>query len=115
MHELSIAMSIVDLAREEAESRGAPGVDVVHLKLGPLSGVVKEALLFSYEIACQQTLLEGSKLLIEEVPIVANCPACRERRHVQSIQSLRCAECGTPTPEILEGRELMVTALELRQ
>lgn len=115
MHELSIAMSIVDLAREEAELRGAPGVDVVYLRLGPLSGVVKEALLFSYEIACQQTMLEGSKLLIEEVPIIANCPVCRERRYVQSMQSLCCVECGTPTPEILEGRELMVTALELRQ
>jgi hydrogenase nickel incorporation protein HypA/HybF len=115
MHELSIAMSIVDLAREEAELRGSPGVDVVYLKLGPLSGVVKEALLFSYEIACQQTPLEGSRLLIEEAPIIVNCPACRERRYVQSIQSLCCAECGTPTPEILEGRELMVTALELRQ
>jgi hydrogenase nickel incorporation protein HypA/HybF len=54
-------------------------------------------------------------LLIEEVPIIANCPACHERRHVQSIQSICCAECGTPAPEILEGRELMVTALELRQ
>jgi hydrogenase nickel incorporation protein HypA/HybF len=114
MHELSIALSIVDLACAEAESRGAPGVDVVYLRLGPLSGVVKEALLFSYEIACQQTPLEGSKLLIEEVPILVNCPLCRERRSVQSMQSLCCAECGTPTPEILEGRELMVTALELR-
>jgi hydrogenase nickel incorporation protein HypA/HybF len=115
MHELSIAMSIVDLACEEAEARGAPGVEVVHLKLGPLSGVVKEALLFSYEIACQETLLEGSKLLIEEIPIIVNCPACHERRRVRSIQSLCCAECGTPTPDILEGRELLVTALELRQ
>ena len=115
MHELSIAMSIVDVACEEAEMRGAAGVDAVYLKLGPLSGVAKEALLFSYEIACQQTPLEGSTLLIEEVPIIANCPTCQERRHVQSIQSLCCVECGTPTPEILEGRELIVTALELRQ
>ena len=115
MHELSIAMSIIDLAREEAELHGSPGVDAVYLKLGPLSGVAKEALLFSYEIACQQTALEGSKLFIEDVPIVANCPSCHAPRLVQSIQSLCCAECGTPTPEILEGRELMVTAVELRQ
>ena len=115
MHELSIAMSIVDLAREEAELRGSQGVDVVHLKLGPLSGVVREALLFSYEIACLQTPLEGSKLLIEEAPIIVNCPTCHEPRHVQSIQSLCCAECGTATGEIMGGRELMVTALELRQ
>jgi Zn finger protein HypA/HybF involved in hydrogenase expression len=39
---------------------------------------------------------------------------CMDRRSVQSLQSLRCVECGTPAPEILEGRELMVTAMELR-
>ena len=100
MHELSIAMSIVDIACEEAELRGAPGVYAVHLKLGSLSGVVKEALLFSYEIACQETPLEGSKLIIEEVPIVANCPMCRQPRPVQSVQSLCCVECGTPAPEM---------------
>jgi hydrogenase nickel incorporation protein HypA/HybF len=40
MHELSIAMSIVELAEEEAERRGVQ-VTAVHLKLGALSGVVK--------------------------------------------------------------------------
>jgi hydrogenase nickel incorporation protein HypA/HybF len=114
MHELSIAMNIVELAREEAESQGAAGVEAVYLKLGPLSGVVKEALLFSYEVACQETPLEGSTLFIEEVPVIVHCPTCRRRRTVESIQSIRCAVCGTPTPDVLEGRELLVTALELR-
>jgi hydrogenase nickel incorporation protein HypA/HybF len=114
MHELSIAMSIIELAMDEAESRGASGVGAVYLKLGPLSGVVKEALLFSYEAACLQTPLEGSRLFIEEVPVVVNCPVCRQSRHAQSIQSLCCAVCGTPTPDVLEGRELQVTGLELR-
>ena len=56
MHELSIAMSIVDMAQEEAERRNAT-VDAVHLELGLLSGVVADALLFSYEIACAGTRL----------------------------------------------------------
>jgi hydrogenase nickel incorporation protein HypA/HybF len=115
MHELSIAMNIVDLAIDEAESRGASGVEVVYLKLGPLSGVVKEALLFSYEVACRETLLEGSKLSIEEVAIVVNCPSCRRLRCAQSMQSMCCSACGTPTPEVVQGRELLVTGLELRQ
>ena len=33
MHELSIAMSIIDLAQEEAQQRGVQ-VKAVHLKLG---------------------------------------------------------------------------------
>jgi hydrogenase nickel incorporation protein HypA/HybF len=45
MHELSISMSIVETAREEAERRGAQ-VTAVHLRRGALSGVVKDALFF---------------------------------------------------------------------
>ena len=58
MHELSIAMSIVDMAQEEAERRNVL-IDAVHLELGSLSGVVAEALLFSYEMACSGTRLKA--------------------------------------------------------
>jgi hydrogenase nickel incorporation protein HypA/HybF len=113
MHELSIAMSIVEMAQEEAESRGGVQVQAVHLRLGLLSGVVKEALLSSYEMACFATLLEGSQLLIEEVPVEVFCPKCEGPRVVPSIQWMCCPECGTPTPMVLRGKELEVVALEL--
>jgi len=115
MHELSIALSIVDLVQEEMDSRGGVQIQAVHLKLGQLSGVVKEALLFSFELACEQTPLQGSKLVIEEVPVLVNCPNCRSHRPVRSLQCLCCAECGTPAYDIVEGREIFVTAVELRQ
>ena len=67
MHELSIALSIVDIACEEAEKHGSARVHATHLKLGPLSGVVKESLLSAYELACEGTPLEGSQLVIAEV------------------------------------------------
>ena len=66
MHELSIAISIVEMATEEAERHGAARVDAVHLRLGRLSGVVARALRASYDLACEQTPLEGSRLLIED-------------------------------------------------
>ncbi len=50
-------MSIIEGASQEALSRAALKVHAVHLKLGALSGVVKDALLFSYGIACEGTLL----------------------------------------------------------
>ena len=77
MHELSIALSIVEMAQEESERRGQAQVLAVHLRLGQLSGVVKEALLSSYEMACQATPLEGSQLLIEEIPVDVFCPKCQ--------------------------------------
>ncbi len=114
MHELSIAMSIVDAASDEAKQRHVQ-VSAVHLRLGPLSGVVKDALLFSYEVACQDTPLEGSKLIIEEVPVAVFCPRCKEKRVLLSMQSFTCPECGTPSGEVLQGKELEVFALEVEE
>jgi len=114
MHELSIAMSIVDTALEEAERRGVQ-VSAVHLRLGALSGVVKDALLFSYEMACQDTALQGSRLIVEDVPVVVFCPQCQQRRTLTSVQSFSCPECGSPTRDILQGKELEVFALEVQE
>lgn len=114
MHELSIAMSIVDAATDEAQKRGVT-VNAVHLRLGALSGVVKDALLFSYEVACQDTPLQGSRLIVEDIPVAVFCPRCKEKRVLVSMQSFSCPECGTPSGEVLQGKELEVFALEVEE
>jgi hydrogenase nickel incorporation protein HypA/HybF len=115
MHELSIAMSIVEMAQEEAENRGHGQVEAVHLRLGLLSGVVKEALLSCYEMACEATPLEGSQLLIEEVAVEVFCPQCAVPRAIRSIQWFCCPECGAATSTVLRGKELEVVALEIKE
>jgi hydrogenase nickel incorporation protein HypA/HybF len=115
MHELSIAMSIVEMAQEEAERRGGVQISAVHLKLGILSGVVKEALLSSYEMACEGTVLQGSRLVVEEIAVIVFCPRCQMPRAPSSIQLFCCAECGTPTSEIVQGKEIEVVALEMEE
>jgi hydrogenase nickel incorporation protein HypA/HybF len=113
MHELSIAVSMIELAEEEAARRGGVQVSAVHLRLGALSGVAREALLSSFELACEGTSLEGAKLLIEDLPVIVYCPKCHERHAVNSVQWLSCPVCGTPTPDVVQGKELEVSALEI--
>ena len=112
MHELSIALSLVDLAQEEAGRQGGR-VCTLHVRIGALAGVVPEALLASYEMASFQTPLEGSRLVIEQVPVVVFCPCCQAQRPLESVQSFCCPECGTPTPQVDRGRELELVALEI--
>ena len=113
MHELSIALSIIELAEETSAQHGGAGVCAVHLKLGPLSGVVKSALLASFELACEGTLLTGSSLVIEDVPLIGYCPACRGEQPIRSIQAIVCATCGTACTRVVRGDELEVFAMEL--
>jgi hydrogenase nickel incorporation protein HypA/HybF len=113
MHELSIALSLVDLAAEEAERHGGGRVVALHVRLGPLSGVVKEALLSAYELAREGAVVEGAELILEEVPIVAYCGPCAAQRTLESMQMLCCPVCGSPTPTVIQGRELQLVALEI--
>lgn len=103
-------MSMIEMAEEEA-ARAGGRVTALHLKLGPLSGVVREALEFSWEIACQGTALEGSQLIVEDLPVTIRCGRCQEQ-FAAPLQDFRCPECREPG-EVIQGRELEVTALEL--
>jgi hydrogenase nickel incorporation protein HypA/HybF len=112
MHELSIALAIVDVATEEAERQGGRVV-AVHLALGDLAGVVKDALVSAFGLAREGTALATADLVVREVPVAAFCPTCAAERSPPSPQLLCCPTCGTPTPEIIRGRELQVVALEI--
>ncbi len=47
--------------------------------------------------------------------MVIYCPKCKAPRPLHSVQWFCCAECGTPTYEVVAGQENFVTALEMRQ
>ncbi len=113
MHELSIALSLVEMAVDEAEARNAR-VLATHVRLGVLSGVVKEALLSAFEMASEGTPLEGTALVIDEVPVVIHCAVCDAGSADARATSGSRARCvGRRRPHVVSGRELELTALEL--
>ena len=62
MHELAITQSVVDMVVERMAGRR---VAVVRVRVGELSGVVPDAMVFCYELVTAGTDLEGSRLEIE--------------------------------------------------
>jgi len=113
MHELSIALSIVDLATEAADKNGGGKVEALYLKLGKLSGVMKDSLLFSWDLACAGTRIEGARLVVEELPVTVHCGSCETERMLDSINSFACPICGDPSTKVLGGRELQLSAMEI--
>lgn len=112
MHELSIALGLIEAVTEERCLEEGT-VQAIHLKLGPLSGVDRSALEFAYQIAREQTPLAGAELVIEETAIEFHCPVCICIRNPVSAQCLMCSACGTPAGEITGGNELEIVALEI--
>ena len=115
MHELSIAMSLVDMAGEEAERQGAR-VIATHVRLGVLSGVVKEALLSAFEMASEGTPLRGNQTRSSTRSRRSSIAPCATRSAAtRGDEWFACEVCGTPArvTGVIRGRELELTALEL--
>jgi hydrogenase nickel incorporation protein HypA/HybF len=113
VHELSIACELVESVDAAARQAGATRVSIVHLRLGKLSGVVSDALQFGYDIATKGTLLEGSQLVIEELPVVIYCDACGREVALPGIQNFNCPNCGTPSRHIRQGKEMEIRSMEV--
>ena len=113
VHELSIAVELVELAAAEARRQGAGRVVALHLRIGPLAGIVEDALRFSFDVAAAGTAVAGARLRIEPEEVVAWCPACAAPRPLPTIRLRRCPVCDAPTPDLVTGDALELTALEI--
>ena len=113
MHELSIVQGIIETVSESAEAAKATKIYAVYLRVGALAGVVQDALLFSYDLATQDTLLAGSKLIVEELPILIFCEVCGKDVELPGVQAFRCPICHTPSAIIKQGKELEIRSIEI--
>jgi hydrogenase nickel incorporation protein HypA/HybF len=115
MHELSIVSSIVDSVIDSLEKYPSARVVEVRLKVGALAAVVEDSLQFCYGIATDDTPLQGSRLVVNVLPVLVHCEACAADTAIESLQSFRCAQCGEPASDIRQGREMEIEAIEIEE
>ncbi|MFH8836846.1 hydrogenase maturation nickel metallochaperone HypA [Streptomyces sp. NPDC017868] len=108
MHEMSLAVAVVDQVEAAAKSRGAVGVSSIELDVGELAGVVADALAFCFELACAGTVVEGAELITRTVPGTARCEPCADVWAVGMPPRLLCPGCGAAAGELVSGRELRI-------
>ncbi|WP_216326391.1 hydrogenase maturation nickel metallochaperone HypA [Deinococcus aestuarii] len=112
MHEASIALSLIDVAREVLREHGAARARAVTVRVGQWSSVVPEALEAAFPACAEGTPLEGAHLSIVRVPGVGECPN-HGPVELDVTRGLRCPLCDAPTPTLLQGDELELDELEL--
>jgi hydrogenase nickel incorporation protein HypA/HybF len=113
VHEASIALAIVEEISERAAAESFEKIAAVHVRIGALSSVVPEALTFAWDVATDGTLACGSQLHIEHIPLVIFCAPCNCERTIEGGTLPICPVCGVSSTQIVRGRELAVTAMEV--
>jgi len=108
MHEMGIALRIVDAVAEEA---AGARVTRVRVEIGTLVAVLPDALRFCFGVACEGTALAGATLQIDELPARARCRECGAERTLDRPFG-RC-DCGCARLDWLSGDELRIREMEV--
>ncbi len=115
MHELSVALEVLDIAEREARKAGARGVREIRLRVGDLAGVETGSLLFSFDaVKGEKELTREANLTVVRVPVKVRCTPCDDTFTAEGRAPLvTCPRCGGFETHLLEGRELSILDLEV--
>ncbi len=113
MHEMGVAQQLVQIALDSIpEDMDNPKVEIVNLKIGKLASVVEHSLTFCFEIITKDTPMEDAKLVIDVVPVTVHCKSCDNNWEVTG-PVFKCPFCEDGEVEMITGREIEITSLEL--
>jgi len=113
MHELSIVLSIVDIAEKEVKKHEADSVERIELDIGKLSGIEPHALEFAWEYGVNDSVLAHAEKVINYIPGKAICMDCGHEFEVEQVYD-ECPKCKSYMKDFRSGRELHVRSLTLK-
>ncbi|MBX5326387.1 MAG: hydrogenase maturation nickel metallochaperone HypA [Candidatus Bathyarchaeia archaeon] len=121
MHEGSITTQVVKNVLQEANKRNAKKVVEVQLVIGKLTFLNPEQVRFWYEILTKDTIMKGSRLIIEESEGVVKCPKCGYEGDFKYVDdpamhvptpTLNCPKCGG-TVEMVGGKDCLIKNIKM--
>jgi hydrogenase nickel incorporation protein HypA/HybF len=110
MHEMSIAMSIINLATEHAQKEQAKKIVEVELDIGTISGIEIQALNFAMEIAVKDTMLETARIKVNRIEAVSECLECGKLFQADQYFN-ECPRCKAQNTRVIKGKEMQVKSL----
>lgn len=114
MHEVSIAMGMVDELTRIARENNAKKITSIKLKIGKLSGIVTDSLVFAFDaIKLENPLISSADIVINEIPLVYNCNDCGAAFETDDIYFPSCKKCGSYNLTLISGEEQHIENVEI--
>ena len=112
MHEFAICQDMLTQIESIAAEEQAAAVDMVTVRIGPLSGIEAHLLKQAFPLAAAGTVAEKAELVIEALPIRVKCQICNAETEAKA-NRLICGECGDYHTQLLSGDEMLLASVEL--
>lgn len=103
---------MTNLLNDAVAAAGDAPICGMRVRVGPLSGIVVEALRFAFEALTPGTPAAGARLDIEETQLSFHCPRCGAD-YATPVGSYQCPACGSADGELRGGNELQLVSIEV--
>lgn len=113
MHELSVAVGILEIVRQHVPAADAVRVRAVRVRVGDLAGVVPDSLDFCFAAIVAGTAYASAFLEINRVPARGVCGDCGQAAAIDSLPPFSCPSCHSPFLTLTSGDDLNVVDVEL--
>jgi hydrogenase nickel incorporation protein HypA/HybF len=112
MHEFAVCQDMLHQIESIAAEQQAAAVDMVTVRIGPLSGIEAHLLSQAFPLAAAGTIAEKAELIVEALPIKVKCQSCGAETEAKP-NRLVCGQCGDYHTQLLSGDEMLLASLEL--
>jgi hydrogenase nickel incorporation protein HypA/HybF len=112
MHELSVCQALMQQLEAISAAHGGGRVELVRLRIGPLSGVEAPLLRRAFPLAAAGTVAEGAELAIQASALVVQCKECGARSEAAPNRML-CGACHGFRVRMVSGDEMLLESVEL--
>lgn len=107
MHELSLAVEVIELASREAAKHRVFNIREILIEVGDLSGVEADAFRFGLEMLVKDSILEQAEVQLVRTPGKGRCASCNMEFEMKDRLG-QCPLCQGYPSEITGGQEFRV-------
>lgn len=108
---MSVTKSILEIIKGEMKKSSLKSLKSVKVKVGELTAIEPDTLMFCFEASVKDTELEGAVLEVEKVPLTGRCGNCGTMFRLRGFISI-CPVCRGRSIEKMTGTELDIVSME---
>lgn len=112
MHEINIVRQVMRTVEAFAKENDIHEISEIVLDIGELSLIIPEYIDDIYPVVAQGTMFENTKLIMNNIPGLAQCKECEEVFNVIEYNGY-CPNCGSFEKTVLTGQDFNIREIHV--
>lgn len=110
MHELSLAISVMEIVVQEARKLDKHSIKAIEIEVGDFAGVELSSFRFSMEAVIRASVFDKAEVRLISIQAIAECVNCRISFNAPS-RFCCCPQCKDYCVSLIQGTEFRLTAI----